>query len=177
MPTVKHQIDVQNLWVEYEKIAMHFNDLLMRLRTQSLAGIAAVSTLVGIFSKTENTTGAQFDWLIAQALFFAMGFFWIAIWCLDMLYYNRLLSGAVNALQKLEPQTKPGVTFDGEINMSTLIEEEFSAWAWNLKRPRYKGVVAFYVIVFFAIVLGILFSAHMRGQIDLAALLPCLFSK
>jgi hypothetical protein len=46
---VKHEIDVQCLWEKYEDIAMHFNDLLIRLRTQSLAGVAALSALVGIF--------------------------------------------------------------------------------------------------------------------------------
>ena len=32
------------VWQEYEKIAMHFNDLLMRLRTQALGAVAALAT-------------------------------------------------------------------------------------------------------------------------------------
>ena len=43
------EYDVKTLWVEYEKIAMHFNDLLIKLRTQSLGGLAAIGfvTLAG----------------------------------------------------------------------------------------------------------------------------------
>lgn len=159
--SVKQEIDVQGLWVQYEEIAMHFNDLLMRLRTQSLAGIAAVSALVGIFSKAANTT-VNTEWLVAEALFVAMGAFWIAVWCLDMLYYNRLLIGAVAALHKLEKQTKTGEAFDGYIDMSTLIEAEFSKPVWSLKQPRFTGIVAFYLIVFLLIVAGAIFSAKMR---------------
>lgn len=153
-------LDVQALWAKYEDIAMHFNDLLMRLRSQSLAGIAAVSTLIGIFTK-EAVANVQLDWLVAEALFIAMAIFWIAIWCLDLLYYNRLLTGAVKALRHLEDQTKQGVAFDGHINMSTLIEAEFGTNIWSLKSRRFIGVVAFYVIVFLVIIAGAVFSAYM----------------
>lgn len=162
--SVKQEIDVQSLWAEYEKIAMHFNDLLMRLRTQSLAGIAAISALVGLFSNTEGGTVAQLDWLVAEAIFIAIGAFWIAIWCLDLLYYNRLLSGSVRAITKLEGQTKPDMAFDGEIDMSTTIEAEFKRSPWALKKWHYFGPIAFYVIVFLVIVAGGLFSAHMHGH-------------
>ena len=111
-------VDLQALWAKYEDIAMHFNDLLMRLRSQSLAGIAAVSTLVGLFTK-QTGTDVQMGWLVAEALFAAMAIFWIAIWCLDMLYYNRLLIGAVTALKELESQTTGETDFKGSINMST----------------------------------------------------------
>lgn len=104
---VKHEVDVQSLWVEYEKIAMHFNDLLMRLRTQSLAGIAAISALVGLFAKRDAGGVPQMDWFIAELIFIAMGVFWIAIWCLDMLYYNRLLSGAVRRSPILKGRRSP----------------------------------------------------------------------
>jgi hypothetical protein len=42
---------VFEVWKKYEEITMHFNDLLMRLRTQALAAVAALATIVGIFSK------------------------------------------------------------------------------------------------------------------------------
>ena len=162
-------IEAQKLWEKYEEIAMHFNDLLMRLRSQSLAGIAALSALVGIFTK-EVGPSIQLDWLIAEALFSAMALFWVAIWCLDLLYYNRLLAGAVKAIRQLESQTGPNASFDGTVNMSTVIEAEFSEPLFSLKSRRFLGVVAFYVIVFMVIVMGGLFSAYMRG--DLSALLP-----
>src|SRR5664280_1831888 len=37
---------LKDVWEKYEDIAMHFNDLLIRLRTQALAAVAAISTLV-----------------------------------------------------------------------------------------------------------------------------------
>jgi hypothetical protein len=70
---VKHEIDVQCLWEKYEDIAMHFNDLLIRLRTQSLAGVAALSALVGIFSKDGPApANITLDWVVAEAIFGAM---------------------------------------------------------------------------------------------------------
>jgi hypothetical protein len=157
---IKHEIDVQCLWAKYEDIAMHFNDLLMRLRSQSLAGIAAVSVLVGVFSK-EGIADIQLDWTVAEAIFVALAAFWIAILSLDLLYYNRLLIGAVKALRGLEEQTLPGRTFDGHINMSTLIEAEFSASSKG-GTSRFGGVIAFYVLVFAVIIAGVLWTDHMR---------------
>ena len=158
---VNRNIDVQSLWAKYEDIAMHFNDLLMRLRTQSLAGIAAVSALVGIFSKGSEAE-IKTDWLVAEAIFVALGAFWVAIWCLDIFYYNRLLGGAVAALHKLEQQTEPEAKFDGHIDMSTLIAANFALSPWSMKRPEFVGVMLFYAIVFGLIVGGVIFSARMR---------------
>jgi hypothetical protein len=85
---------VHDLWAKYEDIAMHFNDLLIRLRTQALAGVGALSTLVGIFTKTESI---HISWQIASDVFVLLIMFWVAIWAIDRCYYNRLLVGAVNA--------------------------------------------------------------------------------
>lgn len=46
---VKHEIDAQCLSEKYEDIAIHFNELLTRLPSPSLARIAALSAIVGIF--------------------------------------------------------------------------------------------------------------------------------
>lgn len=163
MMSKNEEVDVQKLWEKYEDIAMHFNDLLMRLRTQTLAGIAAVSALVGVFAK-EGSTSANFhlDWAAAQAIFVAMIAFWIAVWCLDMIYYNRLLSGAVAAIIDLEKQTAAGASFNGEIAMSTIIDAQFKKPVLDLKKRRYMGVVAFYGIVFLVLIAGFLF-AHARA--------------
>ncbi|MBU6445648.1 MAG: hypothetical protein KGR48_17235, partial [Alphaproteobacteria bacterium] len=121
------QIDIQNLWEKYEDIAMHFNDLLMRLRSQSLAGIAAIATLVGIFAK-EDVSGFQIDWLAATAILVALALFWIAIFFLDIFYYNRLLGGAVDAIKQLESRSLSGTARDLGINMSTIIDRKFERW-------------------------------------------------
>jgi hypothetical protein len=145
-------LDVQALWAKYEDIAMHFNDLLMRLRSQSLAGIAAISTLVGLFSK-EGIADVRVSWSVATAIFFAMAFFWIAIWCLDFFYYNRLLLGAVSAITKLERDNQKNGAIS--IEMSTLIEKQFYG---VLFRHRFFGVHAFYGIVLAVIFAGAGFS-------------------
>jgi hypothetical protein len=42
------------LWKEYEGVAMHFNELLIRLRTQALGGVAAISAITGFLSSTKE---------------------------------------------------------------------------------------------------------------------------
>ena len=58
---------IKELWEKYEEIAMHFNDLLIRLRTSALGGVAALSTLLGIFGK--SGTEPRTSWEIAAGLF------------------------------------------------------------------------------------------------------------
>jgi hypothetical protein len=150
----------QELWAKYEDIAMHFNDLLMRLRSQSLAGIAALSTLVAVFSK-EGVSSIKISWLVSSAIFLAMALFWIAIFCLDILYYNRLLQGAVVAINALERRTREGRAM--YIDMSTTIENEFKKPLRDIK-PRPNGVLIFYALVFAAILGGAVFSYCMYRQ-------------
>jgi hypothetical protein len=99
--------------------------------------------------------------VVAEAIFGAMIGFWVAIWCLDMVYYNRLLNGSVKAIVELEKQTAPQKAFSGEIKMSQLIEAQFDRPIWNFRKRSYDGVVAFYGIVLVVLVLGFFF-AHAR---------------
>jgi hypothetical protein len=160
---VEHKISAQSLWEKYEDIAMHFNGLLLRLRSQALAGIAALSTVVGIFTK-EGNSDVHRDWLVATAIFIALALFWVAIWCLDILYYNRLLMGAVEALVKLEDEHKQRSVH--HIHMSTHIDGEFSQNLWGRKLSRFSGVLWFYGIVFVVISAGALFSGYMYYTTD-----------
>ena len=156
-------LNIQTLWAKYEDIAMHFNDLLMRLRSQSLAGIAAISTLVGVFTR-EGIADVHMDWLVAAAIFVAMAFFWVAIWCLDFFYYNRLLIGAISAITALEEKTKncSAVTID----ISTMIEGEFRKPSYRKELGHLNAVLTFYGIVFGVIIIGAFFSWHMYGVTD-----------
>jgi hypothetical protein len=160
--TTDQPFNVQKLWEKYEEIAMHFNDLLMRLRSQSLAGIAALSAFIGIFTKG-GMADIHLDWVIATALLLAMTFFWVAIACLDLLYYNVLLLGAVEAIKSLEDQTKPDAAFTTGINMSTVIEAEFTKSMWRKEQMRFHGVHWFYAIVLVVILAGLTFSSHMMN--------------
>lgn len=158
---------IKELWEKYEDIAMHFNDLLIKLRTQALGAVAILSTLIGIFSKSgvENIA----NWGLAAAVFFFLCIFWIAIWMLDVFYYNRLLLGAVDAIITLEEMSKT-VTHIREIDISTKIERAVAGespivGADNVERYRRLafGRRAFYIIVFVALLVGFGFSTWQHG--------------
>jgi hypothetical protein len=151
-------LDLQALWEKYEDIAMHFNDLLMRLRSQSIAGIAALSTIVGVLAKGD-VGDLRVSWLVATMMFVAMALVWVAVWCIDFLYYNVLLVGAVEAIKQLEEESGRGSP--KSINMSTLIEAQFT------KPPNvfaFHGVLLFYGIVLFLLVAGAMFCLVMHWQ-------------
>jgi len=143
---------------------MHFNDLLMRLRSQSLTGVAALSTIVGVLAKGD-VAAISVSWFVAAMIFVAMGLYWIAIWCLDFLYYNRLLRGAVAALRNIEAASQdPAKIF--AIDMSTTIEEEFDQDLTPETFRHFRGVFLFYAIVLSAIIAGGLFCLWMHWQTD-----------
>jgi hypothetical protein len=160
MPEAK-KWTVHDVWAKYEDIAMHFNDLLIRLRTQALAAVAALSTLVGIFTKTDPNS-VHVSWEIATAVFLGLSIFWIAIWIIDFCYYNRLLIGAVAALKDIEAESQkqtPSLT----INISTKIEQ-VTARILPDGRPfcervhSKSGAWLFYILVLIAILGGATYS-------------------
>jgi len=66
--------DRMTLWKEYENVAMHFNDLIIRLRSQSLGAVAAFATLAGVITK--NDTGPQLRWGLLTGAFGLLAVFW-----------------------------------------------------------------------------------------------------
>ena len=120
------------LWSKYEDIAMHFNELIIKLRVQALGGLTISGTLATAIFKTEN----NFNSLKLLIPFFLAG--WIAIYFLDMHYYNRLLSGAADAIVELEEQFE-------SIKLSKKITEEI--------RKSQNGRTLFYSIVSIALVI------------------------
>src|SRR5262245_27777794 len=112
--------EIRELWKEYEAVAMHFNDLLMRIRTQALGGVAALATLTGIFANP-GMGDMRANWEVAMFMFAGLALLWIAIWVLDFMYYNKLLLGAVVALLELEEESKTK-THIMPIQLSTIVE-------------------------------------------------------
>jgi hypothetical protein len=101
------------LWAKHEDVAMHFNDLTMRLRVQALAGVAAAALLAGgIFSSQ-----GRIETKALGSISIALAFVWGAIWLLDRHYYQPLLKGAVKQIYLLESWT-PG------LKLSTAVEAE-----------------------------------------------------
>ena len=65
------------IWKEYQKIEMHFNDLLIKLRVQILGLVVAVITIGGFVLKLTNT--GAIDWKIVFWILIVLCFIWIAL--------------------------------------------------------------------------------------------------
>lgn len=108
------------LWYHYEEIAMHFNSLIIQFRLQLIGGVGALGTaatyLIG--GKVEDVK--QRGWLrtiVAGGMLILVG----AAAAIDLLYYDRLLRGAVDGLLRFEAQHP-------EIELSTRIEANVDWW-------------------------------------------------
>src|SRR5579872_154220 len=108
------------VWKEYEGVAMHFNDLLIRLRTQALGGVAALAALAAVMVRGD--LAPLLRWSVLACAFFLLLLFWVAVWILDMRYYNRLLHGAVKALLEIEELSSRNQPLSW-LSLSTHIEE------------------------------------------------------
>ena len=148
-PRTEQGWPVFELWQKYEDIAMHFNDLLIKLRTQALGAIAALATIIGVFAKAGEDRHTS--WEMVAFAFATLFAFWLAIWVIDFCYYNRLLKGAVAALLEVERQSNAELYIQN-IDMSTKIE---AAVAGRLKREPQeptqwqlsRGSWIFYILV------------------------------
>ena len=155
-----NKFPIVDLWYKYEKIAMHFNELILKIRVQALAVVAAISAIVGLLSKTVSDN--SFSWKIMIIVFFFLMLFWIAIWILDFMYYNRLLSGAVRALLKIEHLSK-NQSYISDIDLSSMIEDAVAGEKYEpvgKKRKESHGRWWFYWLVFVALIFGFLFSMY-----------------
>src|SRR5258708_7784686 len=96
---------------------MHFNDLLIRLRTQALGGVATIVTAASFLTSRQSTSSPSEPWGEVAAVSILLLFAWATIWMIDVCYYSRLLRGAVVALLEIEKLTK------GRINFSHTVEQ------------------------------------------------------
>lgn len=143
-------------WERHEKIAMHFNDLILKVRIQALGALAAVVTVGGVLLKTVPPE-QHLPWGVVTSVFAVLLAFWIAIWKLDFRYYNRLLMGAVDSLLALENAMNTGAKID--FNMSHKIED---AVLGKVPTHRQEGTLMgpfpFYLIVTVVLIVGIAYS-------------------
>ncbi len=103
-------------WAKCEDVAIHFNELIVKMRTQSLGGLAALAAVMGWATKA-GTEGSSLPagW-IAMA-FLALLIVWTSIGLIDWLYYGRLLKGAVDEIKRVERLSK------GRYELSIHIDE------------------------------------------------------
>src|SRR5579875_44902 len=151
-------------WEKHEKIAMHFNELILKIRIQALGAVAAIVTIGGVLLKAD-TAAPGLPWGLLACVFGVLFLFWIAICLLDFLYYNRLLMGAVDCLLGIEKAIADGkpITLD----MSHKIES-----AVLRKKPIHRekgslwGPALFYLIVGLVLLIAAIYSGavHIRHQ-------------
>ncbi|MBK7134757.1 MAG: hypothetical protein IPH73_00520 [Rhodocyclales bacterium] len=137
------------LWYHYEEIAMHFNQLILQYRLQLMGGAGAIGAISSyLIGANVSDIGKRYwlRFLIASGLFVIL----CAAAALDVLYYNELLQGAVDALIEYE-RLHPG------INMSTYIEKRFSAYPAGGRMPIYLT----YGILLVPLFLFVIWSACM----------------
>ena len=135
------------VWAKYEDIAMHFNDLIIRVRFQALAGVAAFAASAGIVLDRVGYQPTR--WKLMAIAFGVLIVFWFAIAVLDLFYYNKLLLGAVDAILRLEKASSTTTVVD-HLELSTLIKEEVeSPLRWH---KSLKGPLVFYVMVLVCLV-------------------------
>jgi len=168
--------DYFELWKSYEDIAKHFNELIIRNRLQALGGISAtVAIVVGIFTQKALTEKREVAWAGLSAIFGLLAVFWLALAALDLMYYNQLLQGSVDAITELEKQSMPEVRAEpgapvridmshkGRIDMSTKIEEAVQMWEFPFFWQNYKigpGIALFYGLVWVALVGSCIFCFY-----------------
>jgi hypothetical protein len=118
-------ISVLDQWYRYEEIAMHFNNLIMQFRLQLLGGIGLMGTIASYLIGGKMRPNNQ-QHRVAAIFSAGLAVLLAAVASLDLLYYSRLLDGAVRALVEFESKHR-------EIQMSTRIEEivgwgKYSVW-------------------------------------------------
>jgi hypothetical protein len=144
--------DLFTVWKEYEGIAVHFNELVLKLRFQALAGVAALSALIGVVLKAMLT--ADLVWPVLSVSFAVLCLFWVALGILDIFYYNRLLLGTVDAILRLEEASRSSAKCD-RLELSTEIKRTVEGIDTKKWRPSLRGPLCFYGLVL-ASLLGLL---------------------
>jgi hypothetical protein len=145
-----------DIWEKHEKVAMHFNDLILKVRIQAIGALAAIITIGGILIKT-IPSNEGLPWGLLTILLFVLTSFWIAIWFLDFKYYNRLLLGSIDYLLKLEDQINNDEKID--LDMSHKIENAIHNKPFtHLDKIKITGPLIFYSIVFIVLFSGFIVS-------------------
>ncbi len=115
----KEDLNYFELWKCYEDITMHFNDLLIKIRTQALAVLVTITTGSSfVFGMKENIENVY-----VVTVLFSILVAWGSIFLLDIFYYKPLLDGAVKAILELEKTKFDDADKTLNIKLSTYIKE------------------------------------------------------
>ena len=139
------QLEKFEVCKEYEKIAMHFNDLLIQLRLRALGGLGVVVAIVGVVAKF-SSEGQNF-WHILSVSSLVLSLVWLSIYFLDVHYYNKLLVGAVSATVKIEQQDSVKLELSTKIKSHVETGNSNSSWPISM----FYFIVLFILLVSFAV--------------------------
>jgi hypothetical protein len=147
------------LWDKYEAIAMHFNDLIMRVRTSALGGLTGVVALSGIAINFTTKSESKGEWEILFATICFLAVAWFALWVLDWFYYTKLLIGAVEAIVAHEGRTPViagTATPMTRINLSTIVKSRVPCPA--------VAINVFYWLVLLTLIAGGIWAWIRMGE-------------
>lgn len=102
-------------WAKCEDVAIHFNELIIKMRTQVLSTITIIGTLLGVLSRMPEQGSPHNTIAIGFALLLLA---WLGVGCIDALYYGRLLKGAVDEIVRVEEMTKGAIQLSKKIDTS-----------------------------------------------------------
>jgi len=104
-------------WIAFEQITMHFNNMLMTLRTGGIAAIFTIFAASGITLRFVGSNG-ETNYFALSCITLGLLYVWILVWLLDHGYYNRLLSASIEVIKDFEKETQIS-------NFSSEIEKKF----------------------------------------------------
>jgi hypothetical protein len=143
-------------WVERERVASHFNDVLMRFRLHALIGLGAIGVIAGVILG-RGGAGAHcgaWSWLLI-----GLAAAWSAVAFLDLFYYRRMRLGAVQAMLMLEEALPEAERFSSTI-------DHYAAWG-----ARWAPGV-FYGLVLGVLAAGLRWSQGQACPTPVAAVAP-----
>ena len=129
-------------WKVVIETQMHFNDLIIRFRQITLTTFAALTGAAVAVTKTVQLSDTAMVLLVALPTVF-----WLSAAALDLLYYHRLLIGAVNQAAKFDTSTWLGA--HGFFGLTATISTQVT-------RVGSRRLVLVYYLLPFVVALGVL---------------------
>ena len=168
------------LWKEQQTIAIHFNEIILTLRTQALGAVAATTAILVGFFASNIKEEHPISWGPLSGAFALLAVFWVALGILDLHYYHKLLEGSVESILELEEVSWDGPTNPRAEDLASLksvdlshhiraaVDSSYSAHGSNGSEPLaeersydFEGtpaITAFYFIVLFGLLSATVFS-------------------
>src|SRR5688572_29077423 len=84
------------VWRAAEDVAMHFNDLIQNFRLKALGALSVGAGLIGTVLITSGEgPPVRINFMVLAGAMAFLALLWSAVCLVDVLYYQRLLQGAV----------------------------------------------------------------------------------